>query len=517
MEKTEEKKKGATKVRREEYWRGVASLALKLGTLSQDDFVQILKEVDEKLGYKPASTNLEPVFTKIFGPVLETELLDRPEESRGVGKRKIMRIYSFKKGTDENMLNDTLKEYYADIKKKISTGMRSKAAAKKANGLAPNLTISEADKQYRDAYIKKALEIQKQEGIERKEAVKKARKSLRRPRAGNVVGFWKLSKLLQRRKNWDANSKDIRNIFGKTLTKQAFQKMLKKLELWEIKFHADFTEENSKDGKRMWKIVVRHSPEDIATQLESWAKTWQIKLPKEEWKKREEDNKEVVKKTMVITPAKVDDMSENMKYVVFVIAGLIKRSGNRGVQLLEIGSILRGNHYHRIETTDQDLKSIIKAFPKYFRLGMQNSSVVLEDPRYWEREIQEEYHPRKMEWRIPWVINSGLELDEVKKFFPKSYQIREDVRTSTKVIMVVTDRSILSYINLARLQEKMRDCDFPVGANEANLSDNLKKEAEILNRLTETYLLGRTNDMINKLTTTTDKDKILIQIEEGYI
>ena len=208
---------------------------------------------------------------------------------------------------------------------------------------------------------------------------------------------------------------------------------------------------------------------------------------------------------------KVVPLSIEESYMILVAGGMIKKNDGKFITIHQLIKVLKDNHYRKFDLSIYQVEEIFKKVPQYFNLKMSTKEISMEG-NMWSK-IYEEYAPKNQEWIVPWCINSDIRFEEIQKVFPESYQERKDINVGSRIIMIKADKSIKSFMKLARLSEKFRDSDFPIGEN--GLIERLAQESTYLEINLFNNMLGKINPA--EWRSGIDPDKLLLQIEENCL
>lgn len=496
-----------------QYYVTVAQKVVEMGGLVQSDGLrEAIREVEQTFGRVDLDSSyisrLEEKFLTVFSEVCAVEVVKRDKEDRGRGKRLNTKLIELKESNAEKLLEV--------CEKSIPLGQ----PRRQTQVVRTPTTLSKEEKARRDACVAKAIGLQeKNPSLTREEAIKIAREETKRITKEMVLKMYKILTKAKYDRDWSVKAQDCKAIINKTtFGKNMLRDLANAFQSNGIKIFVTFVEDEH--DRRTWKLRVNNNPGDLMGQLAEYARrTYDLRLVDENKPKSAALGLSGIKKFVRVAPKKVKaELSEKMKYILFVMAGMLYKTG-KAVQLSDLCSILRGNRYHCLEVTPNEILEIVRTYPEYFEQGFQNRNTFCFSKRGEEvwKELKE-LNPANEAWNIPWIINSGLKLEDVREFFPASYQVRADVETGSTVIVVVADKSIRSKMQLGRLQQRMRDCDFPIASEE--LVQRLKDEVEVQNALFRAYMLDKskqpdwTTTRSNGGDSTTEKDKFLFQLEE---
>ena len=494
--------KKSEKPRGPEFYSALAMKVLDKGTTTQDEFRELIKATDEELGFyhrDKYNYTIQGNFEKVFKDVLDVIVEKRDNTERGCGKRLMIKVFDFKTKNREE-ISAVVEKHFSSLapKKKSTTSVT---------------TLSEADKVYRDAYVNKAKELEETDPTtDRHVAVKIAKKKVKKLSKDFIKKIWKILTIFNQSDYQEIASSTLKEAVHGVVTKSEPKKWTDQLTPYGVGFHvtvADHPRDN-----RKWILKLNNDAVSVMMSLANVAKKMygmDLVVP---------SNNNGVKPgrytrlegTRQSIPASSEEyISPRVKYIVFAMAGIIQKQ-RAFVDINQISSILRKNHYKSINVTGAELLEIVKAFPDYFERSIQRNSIGLKGRDTWSK-IQK-FNPKNEEWIIPWVVNSGLDLAKIQEFFPNSYQVNPEVGVGSSIYMIRTDRSIGAFMKLARLQLLMRDCDYPI--SEEGLLDRLNNENKISEKLIQAIMLDRRKQSFEE-ETDTDRDKILYQIEENYV
>ena len=490
MKKTE-KGRGA------EFYNALALKVLEKGTTTQDEFREFVKATNQELGFihrDKYNHTVQENFEKVFENVLEVIVEKRDAADRGCGKRLMIKVFDFKTKDRDEIL---------------SVGNKHFAAPKKP--ARPVTTLSGADKIYRDVYVKEASRIQSDSPTtDRRVAVKMAKRSVRKLSKDFIKKIWKVLLAFNQSEYQEILSSRLKEMLG-YITKSEPKKWSDQLVPYGVKFHttiADYPKDN-----RKWVLKLNNDATELMMALADVAKKMygmELQIPTTGTPLKSRYTRlEGTRQSMAASSEEY--ISPRVKYIVFAMAGIIQKQRSF-VDINQICSVLRNNHYRSINATSQEILEIVKAFPDYFEKSIQRGSIGLKGRDTWSK-IQK-FNPKNEEWLIPWVVNSGLTLEDIQEFFPGSTQVNPDVKVGSSIYMVKADRSIGAFMKLARLQLLMRECDYPI--SEEGLLGRLENENIISEKLIQAVMLDRRKQSF-EAETDTDQDKILYQIEENYM
>jgi hypothetical protein len=493
--------KNTEKTRGAEFYNVLALKVLERGTTTQDEFRELIKATDEELGFiyrDKYNLTVQNNFEKVFGNILEVIIEKRDDADRCRGKRLMIKVFDFKT-KDRNEILEACKKYFSAI-------------AKPKKPARTVTTLSEADKIYRDVYVGEANKIQSESPTtDRRVAVKMAKRNVRKLSKDFIKKIWKvLVAFNQSGEYQEILSSRLKEMLGH-ITKSEPKKWSDQLVPYGIKFHitiADYPQDN-----RKWVLKLNNDATELMMALANIAKKMygmELQIPTTgSLQKSRYTRLEGTRQSMAASSEEY--ISPRVKYIVFAMAGIIQKQRSF-VDINQICSVLRKNHYRSINVTSQEILEIVKAFPDYFERSIQRGSVGLKGHDTWSK-IQK-FNPKNEEWLIPWVVNSGLTLEDVQEFFPGSTQVNPDIKVGSSIYMIKADRSIGAFMKLARLQLLMRECDYPI--SEEGLLGRLENENKISEKLIQAVMLDRRRQSF-EAETDTDQDKILYQIEENYM
>lgn len=494
------------KLRGAQYYITVAKDVIDKGVVKQEELAEIIRTVDDRLGINHAAKvyTIVEKFAEVFKKVLDVVTVEREPEERGRGKRLNVSIYSFKKDVNLSNINSTATSYFEAL------------SARRTASVVGNKTITKEDTLYRNAYVQEAKKVKSESDNEltQAEAIAIAKKNVVRLRKSFIEDVWKLLVMAVKNRHWTVESSELKSKFGATFSKNKLLSWKNQLEKYNIRFFIVITD--SRVDGRQWAVKFSNDPAEIMDSISSLAKEYlglELVSPK---KPRDISERKIIK--FESTSERVDNIPPRIKYIIFVMAGLIMKNDGKYISTYEICPYLRENHYNKIATDDAELLDIVRTFPEFFervdsgdRKGIRLSGICEET---WKK-IQLKFSPKGEKWIIPWCVNSGLSIEKVQEYFPSSYIEHPEISQSN-IVIVVADKSIRSKINLAELQGQMRSCDFPIG--EPGLIDWLESERKANNVLfCNNFLLDRKKTNQWSAKTVVDRDKILYQIEEGYL
>lgn len=499
-------------VRGADYYVALASKVLESGTVIQDDLRKLIAQVDGELGFKNINSDrVQDKFVEIFEKILDIVDIERDKKDRGRGKRLQVKVFAFN-GVDSEEIVSRANKYFQKGRKRPT-----KKGKKPVGNYTTTATLSKTDKLYRDAAVKVAEELKREDpGLSHAEAMSKARKRVKLGMTPDLLKkVWKLL-ITAKYDQGEVRSVKLFELYNKgTFSKKVLNDWANLLKSFGIRFI--YTIGDDVKNGRGWLLKFNNGVEQLMEQVAELAKNLHnIELV---------DNKRPVqregssgKRYIKLTSQRVQEQAtgnlpHRTKYLIFIMGGIIKHAG-RAVSAVKIGSILRNNHYHNLGVTDNELFEIVQSFPEYFERGIQDRNTIRlvgRDSDTWEK--LQKFNPKNEIWRIPWLVNSGLTLDEIRKAFPDSYQKHEEIPGSS-VFIIVADRSIDSFRRLAQLHLKMRDCDYPI--MDEGLVERLNDEIKIKNLLLKAVMLDRSQPAIGT-DPDTAQDKLLYQIEENYV
>lgn len=482
------------------YYIAVASELLQRGGIvMQDDFRKILAETDQKFGIKTnfkCQKNQEDRFIELFKSVLNVEVVTRSKEERGRGKNSEVRMIELKE-TNQEKLKEIL-------------------FVKKANKTGAAFTIMPAEKIRRDTYVEQAKEIRKENpGMTHEGSIEVAKKRVKKVSKELILKTFKILQKAKYSGDWSVSASALRKIINtQTFSKNYIKNWAKLFQAYSIGIFITVTEDER--DRRTWKIVLNNNPSDLMAKVQELAKKmYDLTLVDD----RQPNGPAIEKKLVRIGNGDKRNelkttLTDRTRYLIFVMAGMLMKNGGKFLTALEVGSVLRSNRYHKIDTTSEEIVNIVKTFPEFFSQGFQDKTsfnFARKADEVW-KEVQK-FNPKNEKWPIPWIINSGLGLDEIKTYFPESYQVREDIHEGSTVIVVVADRSIEAFIKLSKLQLRMRECDFPIA--DEDFVRKLASEITVTDGLLRGLMLDRNKqDWTDKVT---DNGRLLFQIEENYL
>lgn len=447
------------KKQNEKYFIALAEKIEKAGVVDVLTLTDLVSEVNVAFGGKPlGNKNSIYMVTKKLSEVLGDCFEVTKIESKGSDGRDMKKnFYSIKKE-----YRDKIYRHFDVSPTRVYSG-----------------TISKQDQAHRDACLKVAKEVREgNPNLDQKEAVFEARKMVTRLTEEIVKKAWEIIPKMKVGKSLDMKKSDIGVLQSKVINT----------------FKAYGVDLGIVTGKKL--ITFKRDMHPVAEEVRDLA--WNVlkmklNLPVVEIKRE--------------TP-----LSKDEDYAILVIGGLIMKNGGKFVEIPTITKVLRSNHYRKVDLSGNQVEKLVKRVPDLLQLNRSSGvSLVGEKDETWNK-IQDLYSPKHQGWIIPWCVNSGLKLEEVQRVFPESYAEREDVTVGSRIIMIKTNRSIEAFMRLARLSEKFRDIDFPIG--ESNLVEKLKQENSFLEANMLNLMLGKINPDDWR---GCNPDKLLLQIEEGYI
>lgn len=496
------------KLRDAQYYITVAKDVIDKGVVRQEELSEIIRIVDDKLGINHAAKVFTIVekFAEVFEKILDVVTVEREPGERGRGKRLNIPIYSFKKGINPENINSTAISYFEAL------------GASRNASVVGGKTITKEDTLYRNAYVQEAkrLKSESDNGLTQIEAIAIAKKNVVKLKRSFIEEVWELLVMAVKNRHWTIESSELKSKFGMTFNKNKLLSWKDQLEKYNIRFFVVITD--SKVDGRQWAVKFANDPAKIMDSISSLAKEYLgLELVNPIQRPKEISEKKIIK--FGSNPESIDNIPPRIKYIIFIMAGLIMKNDGKYVSTYEISPYLRENHYNKITTNDEELLNIVKTFPEFFervdsgdRKGIRLSGICEET---WKK-IQLKFSPKSEKWIIPWCVNSGLSIEKVQEYFPSSYVEHPEIDSQSKIVIVVADKSIRSKINLAELQGQMRSCDFPIG--EPTLVDWLESERKANSVLfCNNFLLDRRKTGQWSIKTVVDRDKILYQIEEGYL
>ena len=498
--KTKENKplRGAT------YYITVASELLQRGGIvMQDDFRKILAETDQKFGIKTnfkCQKNQEDKFIELFKTVLNVEVVTRSKEERGRGKNSEVRMIELKETNQE----------------KLKELVFSKKPSEKSNKTGAAFTIMPAEKVRRDAYVEQAKEIREENpGMTHEGSIKEAKKRVKKISAEMLRRTFNILQKVKYSGDWSISAAMLKKMFNvQTFSRKYVENWALTFQAYGVRLFVTIIEDDN--DRRTWKMVLKNDPSELMAKVQELAKkSYDLILVDDRQPKGPASEKKLVR---IGTGEKKNELkttlTDRTRYLIFVMAGMLMKRGGKFLTALDVGSVLRSNRYHKIDVTSDEIVSIVKSFPEFFSQGFQDRTsfnFARKADEVW-KEVQK-FNPKNEKWPIPWIINSGLGLDEIKTYFPESYQVREDIQEGSTVIVVVADRSIEAFIKLSKLQLRMRECDFPIA--DEDFVRKLTSEVTVTDSLLRGLMLDRhRQDWTDKVT---DNGKLLFQIEENCL
>lgn len=226
---------------------------------------------------------------------------------------------------------------------------------------------------------------------------------------------------------------------------------------------------------------------------------------------RSEATKNNVRAGVVVNRPEFDDLNG----ILFFIGGIIMHESGKCSTVSKIGRILRGSYYHKVTQSDQKLLSIIQGFPQFFEVVSDKVVLAGKAADTWDR--LKLFNPASQEWDIPWCINSDLDIDTIREYFPESFVVNEAACVpGSKIVMVRASKGIKSYNDLCLMSRRMkRGCDYPVVKDVENFMMRLDAEYDRMRKSLDSYMKGLTPTSVGSFSVVTeDFDRILYRIEE---
>jgi hypothetical protein len=515
------KKEFEKKLRGTDYYIAVAKKVMEKKAVSKKELVIICDQVDKEQGYRKRDARAIDFsidkFEKIFhsGSKLLKDVQKTPEAERGRGHRLTIPVYCL-----EDMTEEELKKYVSSYYKEHGP--------KKVKKSSPVPTITEKDRVDRDAKIRAAEELRKSNPMmTQKESIKASGKKIRLTvkmirLAGTIL------EIAAQSENWVVQKRVLNDALkGKVVKAKDIKNLQETLNYYGVRFFTQFITVGAG-----WNLKLINDPVQTLDNLRDLTRK---KFPKEKfaWMENVEKVKRMVvnseislsRRVAVVridTPNAGDRLTPYVKRLIFSIGGIIQINDGRFINVSTIIGILENNNYFRAKESVQSLFDIVKQFPDFFARsqGTDRNAIGFADQfkrtEIWNK-IKELCSPKNQVKEIPWLINSGLTLDEIKEYFPESYVEHPEYNSS--VITIKMTESIDNFMQLGQLYQKMRKCDVPLCQNEdligrlkvevrtqrARLKAMYKKEAREYNWAKPTDDEKKPN---------IDNDKLLYTIEE---
>lgn len=502
-----------------EYYAAVGKKIISLGTVDQDEVKQIFSHVDDEQGLNPV-VNVTCLFNKlkdVYGEHLEFVKIQRGEGPRGVGIKRTTKAYSFQKGLSTVDVENLANSYFRAQEEGLAAAKRLPRKGKHVREGLVATDLTQLDKAYRNAVIKNAREIRSSTPeLSVTDSVRMARRAIPKINQKLVANVVKLLKASLKSVSWTIEYTDLKSIFQErvVINKKLLSDWCEAIRSYGIKLHITFAD--SKLDGRSWSVKVLNDPKRVLEELGKLNSD--LKLGLTISSPTIKQNPEKVAKTMVASGTV--ELPTKIRRAIFYMAGLIIKNGGRAVSMTTISTHLMANHYEKVVLSQPELKELVGNFPQYFELSLGNRDNVLlagNANDTW-REIQQKFNPKDEIDAIPWYIGSGLDLEDIKEYFPESYVEGPENRgeNTPQIVIVMANRGILSKMHLAILQGKMRKTDFPIGRKD--LIPFLENELKVMNTRLREALVGKVIRKFNDNNESqAEREKVLLQIEEGIM
>lgn len=479
------------KTRGAEYYISVAEKVKKETCVPRKKLLEILGEVDQEQGFRAREakgmyTTLD-TFVKIFqsGGKLIISEERTPDAERKRGVRSKQSVYMLDDTTD---IRTYVENYYnrqdSQIRAKKSQGGKRAWTNKKA--AAPVITVTERDRVIRDAYVKVSAElIRKNPGMTQSESIKKAKKMVKLNEK-EIKLVWNILLIGKQTDDGLFSKKYLsEKVFrGAAVPKDKLKKLSRKLNYYGVRFSLNIIEDKASGGT----VKLINDSFGLLKDVERLAKVLFPKLVLEDNtrgnKLKPIENSPVTR--VVRTKAsnvEGDRLTPEIKKLLYVIGGVIMSRDGKAINITQLCEILEGNNYFRINEGPQGIFEIVKQFPEFFERsnGSDRNAIAFAVPfkrqEIWTK-IKNLCSPKYQVKEIPWLINSGLTLEEIQEYFPDSYMEYPDYNKN--VVMIKMTESMKDFMTLGQLYQRMRECDVPLGQS-PDLIARLKLEIKMQN------------------------------------
>lgn len=503
-------------IRGAQYYITVATkIMAHSAVVTRKQLLDIFNEVDKEQGYptsevKQKYTMLDK-FEKIFqsGGKLIKSMEKIPDAERGRGQRLKQENYAIDE-MSEKELTDYVENYYRTTDKR-----------KKKKAISCPVSVTGKDRQIRDASVRASEELREHNpGLAQKESMEEAKKSIKLTKK-DVKRAWGLLRLGRDNGEWIVNRDTlVKTVWnGKQVSKKGLEQLCKKLGYYGIRLFIQFIDAK----KRGWNIKLMSEPSEIMEKLKKVAFEVTGVTLIDEGKKRVEIGDHPSQRLVRIENS-TDDSSSRFSYtkrLIFYIGGIIMMRDGKAINATQLCNILENNSYFKIKEGPQAIFSLIKQFPEFFERSQGSDrnaisfAVCYKKNEIWSK-LKNLCSPKYHTKEIPWLIQSGLSLEEIRSFFPESYI--ECPEYNKSVITIKMTESIKDFMALAQLHQKMRDCDVPLG-QEPCFCNKLSFESKIQNARIRTIYANPTQEWVQRTEgmqkdKNFENDKLLYHIEE---
>lgn len=495
---------GLRKKREYDFYVEFALEFQKKEMLTLSEMKSLINEVSDKLGYEKVTVkNTFKAIINSLKEVIEIRSTETTPEKNttGVPGRACKDfIFELVKGKTREELIKTCEPKF---------GKRGKKISKQNKGTVQRqFSLTTEDHLIRNASLKLASILKATEdGLSHKGSLRKAEAILggKRRIKGRLQNAYSLLRTSRDYPNKGILSgKKVREVVKSSYTREEVKAVIIVMDAFDINLGFEIQEVLSESFG--WQLKVGDNTSTAIKRLEILLKSLNTEVPKFS---EVTEQKVLTSSTEEVVNVKTTTSHVGDRYLAYIIASAITNSG-KNLNIGTLCSLLGNSHYRNMTLTKREVVDFVRHNNKYFNISRDNIELIRGT---WE-ELKE-FSPKREEWKTVWVINSGLSLSEISSI-AKNVRELGPCKGETKVVEITLDKSIKSIQKLARVFNKMRECDFPIDEELKNL---LGKEIAYQNAIFIKAFKGEENLPMwashnSNAEDTFSKDKYIYELEE---
>lgn len=184
----------------------------------------------------------------------------------------------------------------------------------------------------------------------------------------------------------------------------------------------------------------------------------------------------------------IDYLTWDTKYLVFLVAGIIYRTG-KAVSTFDLIKIIENNYFKSYELSKMEVERFVKNFQNYFEIN-QNSIWLKDSENTW-KEVCAKFNPKEENLNIfVGTTPEGI------KILQEYYKERVTLECNS-VIRIKSDQSYTEFRKLSRIYSKIKDLGSVIIGDESydkSLMSNASVETEVIDKIFSLGIVQEADD-----------------------